>query len=159
MRSAVDEFISDMMAVCTREIRAGQPVRIEAIEPSLLRIGPPTHGPDIEAQAKRRLADEYDAAQDRGEVAKLGTNKSEPGIPKQNTRPVTVAEIGLTSKDIHEARIIRDAEMIDPGVVRSPEREELSPRVASFRAHRRRVAEELEADAATILLKMREALR
>ncbi|MGY4286143.1 hypothetical protein ACVWXO_005363 [Bradyrhizobium sp. LM2.7] len=31
---------------------------------------------DIEAQAKRRLADEYDAAQARGEVAKQGDARS-----------------------------------------------------------------------------------
>jgi hypothetical protein len=29
-----------------------------------------------------------------------------------------VAAIGLTSRDIHEARIIRDAEKVDPGIVR-----------------------------------------
>jgi hypothetical protein len=61
---------------------------------------------EIEAQAKRRLADEYDAAQERGEVAK-GRPKS---IPEQNTFQPTVSDIGLTSKEIHEARELRDAE-------------------------------------------------
>lgn len=71
---------------------------------------------DIEAGAKRRLADEYDAAQDRGEV--VGPNDgAKKRIPEQNTI-ATVAEIGLTSKDIHEARIIRDAEEASPGIVR-----------------------------------------
>jgi hypothetical protein len=28
------------------------------------------------------------------------------------------ADIGLTHKDIHEARLIRDAEVADPGIVR-----------------------------------------
>lgn len=60
-----------------------------------------------EAQAKRRLADEYDAAQERGEIKKTGNPNSSgteelPGA----------ADIGLTHKDIHEARIIRDAERI-----------------------------------------------
>ena len=32
--------------------------------------------------------------------------------------PATAADIGLSRKDIHEARIIRDAEKADPGVVR-----------------------------------------
>lgn len=73
---------------------------------------------EIEAQAKRRLADEYDAAQERGEVAKLGTNQSDLGVLKQNTRMATAADIGLSRKDIHEARIIRDAEKVDPGVIR-----------------------------------------
>ena len=61
--------------------------------------------PDIEAGAKRRLADEYDAAQERGEVA---TRADQNLLPEQ--KKVSVAEIGLTHKDIHEARIIRDAE-------------------------------------------------
>lgn len=65
---------------------------------------------EIEAAAKRRLADEYDAAQERGEVAKQGN------IPEQNVS--TLADIGLTAKDIHEAREIRDAEDADPGIVR-----------------------------------------
>jgi hypothetical protein len=56
--------------------------------------------------AKRRLADEYDAAQARGEVS-IGRPKS---IPGENTFTATVSDIGLTSKDIFEARQIRDAE-------------------------------------------------
>jgi hypothetical protein len=69
---------------------------------------------EIEATAKRRLADEYDAAQERGEVA---SNGQRAAIPGENSLP-TVGDIGLTSKDIHEARIIRDAEQADPGIVR-----------------------------------------
>lgn len=68
----------------------------------------------IEARAKCRLADEYDAAQERGEVARNGDNL--PRIPKENSK-ATVADIGLTHKDIHEARIIRDAETEEPGIV------------------------------------------
>jgi hypothetical protein len=68
---------------------------------------------EIEAQAKRRLADEYDAAQERGEVA-TGRPKT---IPGGNTS-ATVAEIGLSSKEIHDARTIRGAEAADPGIVR-----------------------------------------
>ena len=52
-------------------------------------------------QEKRRLADEYDAAQGRGEVA-----SQYDGC------------VGLTSKYVHEASIIRDAEQADPGIVR-----------------------------------------
>ncbi|TCU15782.1 hypothetical protein EV132_106124 [Rhizobium sullae] len=44
----------------------------------------------IEARAKMRLAEEYDAAQDRGEVAKVG----QPSIiPDQNNKPVTAKDI------------------------------------------------------------------
>jgi hypothetical protein len=68
---------------------------------------------EIEAGAKRRLADEYDAAQERGDVARNGGDKSR--IPNENSAKVT--DIGLTHKDIHEARIIRDAEAAEPGIV------------------------------------------
>jgi hypothetical protein len=59
---------------------------------------------EIESVAKRRLADEYDAAQERGEIRKHGE--------RTVSAPETVgyADIGLTHKDIHEARLIRDAE-------------------------------------------------
>lgn len=71
----------------------------------------------IEARAKVRLADEYDAAQDRGEVAKLGTNQwSEDGVTNGNALP-TAADIGLTRKEIYDARTLRDAEIADPGVI------------------------------------------
>jgi hypothetical protein len=69
---------------------------------------------EIEAGAKRRLADEYDAAQERGEVATKGKPVN---IPDENIK-ATVADIGLTSKQIHEAREVRDAEDADPGIVR-----------------------------------------
>lgn len=55
---------------------------------------------EIEAQAKRRLADEYDRAQADDEVAK-GRPKT---LPDGNTLPTT-REIGLSSKEIHEARL------------------------------------------------------
>jgi hypothetical protein len=67
----------------------------------------------IEAGAKRRLADEYDAAQERGEVA----TRADQNL-LLDEKKVSVADIGLTHKDIHEARIIRDAEVADPGIVR-----------------------------------------
>lgn len=71
---------------------------------------------EIEAQAKRRLADEYDAAQERGEVAGHGGARNF-NVPNENVE-TTAADIGLSRKDIHEARIIRDAEKVDPGVIR-----------------------------------------
>ncbi|RXG86150.1 hypothetical protein EAS61_34070 [Bradyrhizobium zhanjiangense] len=71
----------------------------------------------IEAQAKQRLADEYDAAQECGDVARLGTNQKELGILEEKTRPATVGEIGLTHKQVHEARLVRDAEIAQPGIV------------------------------------------
>ena len=71
---------------------------------------------EIEARAKRRLADEYDAAQERGEVDQEGRPKT---VPQGNGfAPATVADLGLTRKQVHEARQVRDAEAADPGVVR-----------------------------------------
>jgi hypothetical protein len=70
---------------------------------------------EIEATAKRRLADEYDAAQARGEVASDGRPKT---VGNDNGIPATSADLGLRRDQIHEARQIRDAEAADPGVVR-----------------------------------------
>lgn len=67
---------------------------------------------EIEAMAKRRLADEYDAAQLRGEV------RADRQRTASNAEAVGAADIGLTHKDIHEARQIRDAEETYPGIVR-----------------------------------------
>ncbi len=68
---------------------------------------------EIEAAAKRRLADEYDAAQARGEV--MGRVRSCVG---EDNAPATAADLGLRRDQIHEARQIRDAEVVDPGIVR-----------------------------------------
>lgn len=71
---------------------------------------------EIEAQAKRRLADEYDAAQERGEVKANGGDRVST-VSKQNSAPAA-ADLGISRKQIHEAREIRDAEDTDPGIVR-----------------------------------------
>jgi hypothetical protein len=60
--------------------------------------------PDLHA-AKTRLADEYDAAQERGELKKAGN----PNSSRTEELPGP-ADIGLTAKQVHEARLIRDAE-------------------------------------------------
>lgn len=65
---------------------------------------------EIEAEAKRRLADEYDAAQERGEVRTRADNQLIPGENK-----LAAFQLGLTSKDVFEARQVRDAERDDPG--------------------------------------------
>ncbi|MDA9465335.1 hypothetical protein [Bradyrhizobium sp. CCBAU 53415] len=88
-------------------------------------VTPAADALEIEAGAKRRLADEYDAAQERGEVQRRGgdeTSKAE--VPK-------VSDIGLTHKDIHEARLIRDAEREEPGIVKLRSQEELSKPTAA----------------------------
>jgi hypothetical protein len=60
----------------------------------------------IEARAQSRLANEYDAAQERGEINKAG----KPAIIPGGNNKASVAEAGLKPKEIHEARKIRDAE-------------------------------------------------
>lgn len=57
-------------------------------------------------------ADEYDAAQERGEVA---TRADQNLLPHE--KKVSVADLDLTHKDIHEARQIRDAEVADAGAI------------------------------------------
>ena len=70
----------------------------------------------IEALAKRRLADEYDSAQERGEIARHGGGrKFKVGDPNVE---ITAADLGLRRDAIHEARVIRDAEAVEPGIVR-----------------------------------------
>lgn len=83
-----------------------------SIAPAMTRIMRPSRRRRAgEAQAKRRLADEYDAAQARGEVARSGdTLRTGPGVPKQNAGKATAADVGLTRKEIHEARRICDAD-------------------------------------------------
>jgi hypothetical protein len=70
---------------------------------------------EIEAQAKRRLADEYDAAQERGEVKTRADNQHASSTAEE---AVSASDVGLTHKEIHEARIIRDAEKEEPGIIR-----------------------------------------
>jgi len=66
---------------------------------------------EIEAAAKRRLADEYDAAQARGEVKTVGN----PSIVPDGNNRASADELGLTRKDIHESRRLRDAEGVPNG--------------------------------------------
>jgi hypothetical protein len=40
-----------------------------------------------------------------------------PTLPEQKVRKATAADIGLTHKEVCEARKIRDAELVDPGIV------------------------------------------
>lgn len=72
---------------------------------------------EIESLAKRRLADEYDAAQARGEVARQGGNRTSK-VPEGDVAPASAADIGLSRKQIFDARQIRDAVVQDPDAVR-----------------------------------------
>lgn len=73
---------------------------------------------EIEAMAKRRLADEYDAAQDGGQFAKQGEHRKQD-IEHENvlSSPKFVTEdIGLSPQDIYDLRKVRDAEVASPGI-------------------------------------------
>lgn len=69
----------------------------------------------IESQAKRRLADEYDQARIDGTASAQGQRTD---LLPDEKKVATVAELGLTHKEIHDARLIRDAEKVEPGIVR-----------------------------------------
>jgi hypothetical protein len=64
----------------------------------------------IEARAQIRLADEYDAAQGRGEVAGKAFKGNQWSVPKQNG-PASALEAGFNRKQVHRARQIRDASL------------------------------------------------
>ena len=70
----------------------------------------------IEGEAQARLADEYDAAQERGEVAKVGKRKKDI-VPEGNNIIPTTADLGLSRKQIHEARKVRDVLREDPTAI------------------------------------------
>ena len=61
-------------------------------------------------RAKRRLADEHDAAQERGEVQRPGGDRVS-NVPDRNNAP-TITDLGLTRKQVHEAAMGRSC--IDP---------------------------------------------
>jgi predicted Rdx family selenoprotein len=68
----------------------------------------------IEARAKVRIADEYDAAQAAGQVGVKGQRTDL--VPDGNKVP-TADDVGLSRKEVHEARKLRDAERRTPGIV------------------------------------------
>ncbi len=67
----------------------------------------------IQHMAEVRLADEFDAAQERGEVAGHGGDRRSEDFKVEGT---DLEAIGLYKQVIYEARIHRDAEQIQPGI-------------------------------------------
>lgn len=66
------------------------------------------HALAIRARAEMRLAEEYDAAQERGEVS---TGGGRPDcVEDRNAVPATAVDLGLRRDEIHAARKLRDAE-------------------------------------------------
>lgn len=66
----------------------------------------------IQSEAAHRLADEYDAAQERGEINTHGGDRKTEDFKFENAKLEN-----LKPHDLHEARLIRDAEEANPGIV------------------------------------------
>jgi hypothetical protein len=96
----------------------------------------------IEERAQRRLADEYDAAQARGEVAKHSSGNPQI-VPNKNDLPPTAADLGLSRKVIYEARRVRDAEKASPGIIRETLDNLLQAGEQPTRAHVKRAVDEV----------------
>ena len=71
----------------------------------------------IENRAKIRLAEEYDAAQERGEVAGNGGNRGNQFASVENNNTATSADLGLRRDQIFEARKYRDYEKENPNAL------------------------------------------
>ena len=70
----------------------------------------------IESAARIRLADEYDAAQERGEV--VGAHDGAKKRVADDNAIATAADLGLRRDEIHSSRQLRDAAVAYPGLVR-----------------------------------------
>ena len=69
---------------------------------------------EIALRAEMRFAEEYDKAQERGEIASRSVRTDI--VPDGNdVRPATASEVGIDRKEIHQARKLRDAEKASPG--------------------------------------------
>lgn len=84
---------AEMLNVGERTVRRAREVIDDAV-PELAHA--------VERAAKRRLADKYDSAQERGEVSGHGGIRS--NLPEEKI--ASPAELGLSYKDVHEARQI-----------------------------------------------------
>ena len=51
-------------------------------------------------------------------MQKRGGDRKSINVPVENNDSPTVQDIGLTRKQVHEARAVRDAEKENPGLVR-----------------------------------------
>ena len=111
---------------------------------------------EIEAAAKRRLADEYDAAQARGEVHRHGgqlpRDVADANIP-------SLTDLGLRRDQIHDARLIRDAEVAQPGIVRRTLDQTLERGEEPTRSAVRRAAEDRLQRSLDRLLRIQESVR
>ena len=71
----------------------------------------------IEGEAQARLADEYDLAQEKGEVQKAGGARNFILADHENEIKPSAADIGLTHDQIYQARKVRDVLREDPTAI------------------------------------------
>ncbi len=74
-----------------------------------------------------RLAEEYDAAQERGEVGQRTGRPKKDVADDNDFLPATAADLGLRRDEIHEARKFHNAEKESPGIGNAPPRRDLLP--------------------------------
>lgn len=74
------------------------------------------HALAIRARAEMRLAEEYDQAQERGEVGRSGARSDL--VSQGNEVVPSASDLGLARKEIFEARQMRDAEKQDQGLIK-----------------------------------------
>ncbi|MBB6299923.1 DNA N-6-adenine-methyltransferase [Rhizobium leucaenae] len=72
---------------------------------------------EIEAMAKRRFADELDAAQARGEVG-VRTGRPKVGFDDNGLKPARITDTGLSANAVHDARKLRNILNEDPYAVK-----------------------------------------
>ena len=73
----------------------------------------------IEGEAQARLADEYDLAQEKGEVQKAGRDRKSNIIVAAHDNDIkpSTADLGLTRDQIYQARKVRDVLREDPTAI------------------------------------------
>ncbi len=107
--------IADLYGAKSEMISDLPPTVLYALDALMMEVHrSQAHALAIRAHAEMRLAEEYDAAQERGEVASRGGEHS--GREHSQVAP-SAADLRLARKDIHEARRLRDAEVAEPGIV------------------------------------------
>ncbi|MCA1776104.1 MAG: hypothetical protein LC676_10980 [Loktanella sp.] len=70
----------------------------------------------LRCRAEMRFAEEYNAAQDRGEVA-TGNRTLDFSVGDGDAKPATAADLGVRRDEMHEARQLSEAEAEAPGFV------------------------------------------
>lgn len=73
------------------------------------------HALAIRARAEMRLAEEYDEAQERGDVQTRGGDRVS-NVVDDNNAP-TASDLGIRRDEMHDWRKMRDAERAEPGVI------------------------------------------